>query len=85
MKPPLNLSRILKKVHKIFGKLLYYVRAIDCTILTELNTIQEQQSKPTEFTAEVITKLLDYSVTSPNDVVRHKTSDMVLHVKIYDV
>ena len=59
---------------------MYYDRSLDCTTITELNTITEQQSKYTERTSEAITQILDYTVTHPNAVVIYKASDMVLHV-----
>ena len=35
------------KFQKIFGTQFFYSRAVDCTMLISLNTIVEQQSKPT--------------------------------------
>ena len=52
-------------------------------MLTALNIISEQHSKPTECTAKAITQLLDYAATHPDSVVRYKVSDMVLHVHSY--
>ena len=58
MKPPLNLASMKKKVHKCLGTLLYYARAVDCTMITALNTIAEQNSKTTKHIADSITELL---------------------------
>ena len=82
MTPSLNLKRI-KKIHHIVGTLLYYAQAVDCTVIISLNTIAEQQYKPTELTYKAITKILDYSVKHTNVVVRYKSIHMVLHVHIY--
>ena len=49
-------------------------------MITSIKPIAEQQPKPIECTAEAITQILDYAATHPNDDVRYKASDMVLHV-----
>ena len=49
-------------------------------MLTEINTISEQQSKPTELTNKAINQLLGYSLTNHGAGFRYKASDMVLHV-----
>ena len=50
----------IKRVQQVVGSFLYYVRAIDNTIITALNEITLKQSKPTENTNEKIKMLLNY-------------------------
>ena len=68
------------KVQNIVVTLLYYAWYLDCIIITELNIIAEQQSKPTELIDDAITQLIDYVATHTNSIVRYKSSDMLLHV-----
>ena len=45
---------------------MYYGRAVDPTILTELNEVAMQWSKPTIATEQKARMLMDYLVTYPN-------------------
>jgi Zn-dependent M28 family amino/carboxypeptidase len=56
---PLDAAAI-KQVQQITGTLLYYVRAVDATILMALGTIAAQQAQGTEATTIAINHLLDY-------------------------
>ena len=47
--PPLN-ATLTTRVQSIIGSLLYYARAVDCTMLPALNTLSTQQASPTEKT-----------------------------------
>ena len=67
-------------VQHIVGTLLYYVRSTDFIMLTAINTIVEQNSKPTEQTDDTITQILCYAETHPNPIIRYKSRDVVLHV-----
>ena len=49
-------------------------------MLPSLNTIAEQQSKPTHNTEAAITQFLDYADTNPSMIVQYKSSDMILHI-----
>ena len=44
-----------------------------------LNEISMQQSKPTAHTITKCNRLLDYSETYPNAVIRYHESDMIIH------
>ena len=46
-------------VQSVVGSLLYYGRAIDCTILPALNQIATNQATPTIKTKQAIHRLLD--------------------------
>jgi hypothetical protein len=59
--PRLDKAKI-RRVHQIIGSILYYVRAVNMTILIALNTITSKQTKASEKTLEKCTQLLDYLV-----------------------
>ena len=62
---------------QIVGSLLYYARAIDCTLLPALNTISRSQAKPTQATKQACKILLDYCATFPHVVLSYKASDKI--------
>jgi hypothetical protein len=68
---PLNTLRTLdekeiKAVQRIVGSILYYVRAVDRTVLMALSTIASDHTKGTERTMEKAQQLLNYLATHPN-------------------
>ena len=69
-----------RKIQKIVVTLLYCFRAVDCTMLPALNTIAEQQSKPTQNTKSAIAQFLDYASTNPSAIFQYYSSNMILHV-----
>ena len=74
--PPKEITRI----QNIVGTLLYYARAVDCTLSTAFSTIPSQQANATVKTKEACEKLLDYMATHTNATVRFTASDMILAV-----
>ena len=76
-----EIDKDFKHPHQIFGTLLYYALYVDCIMIKALNSTTKQQPKPTIWTYESITHILDYVETHPNVVVIYKESDIVLHVK----
>ena len=72
-------SKETTHIQSILGALLYYARALDCTILPALNEISSQQSAPTVVTRTIAQQVLDYVATYPYTFVRYKASYMVLH------
>jgi hypothetical protein len=70
----------IKQLQQITGTLLYYVRAVDPTMLVALGTIAAQQSKGTEAPADVIVQLLNYCATHIVSTIRYRASDMILHI-----
>jgi hypothetical protein len=74
--PPSALTRI----QEITGTLLFYARAIDCTMLVALGTLAYNKSKGTQATFQALTQLMNYSSTHPDDIVRYTASDMYLHI-----
>jgi hypothetical protein len=63
---------------QIIGTLLYYARAIDCTMLVALGSLAT--AKTTQATAQAVTQLLNYAATNPDAIIEYKASDMCLHV-----
>ena len=49
-------------------------------MIQALNTLAEQQSKPTNNTEAAIKKFLDYAATNPSVIIQYKSSDMILHI-----
>jgi hypothetical protein len=70
----------IRRIQAIVGTLLYYARAVDCTMLPALNQISTQQSKPTQQTNDDANMLLDFAATHPQATVRFHASDMILHI-----
>jgi hypothetical protein len=70
----------IKRIQQITGTLLYYGRAVDCTILNALGSIAAQQANATEATAKAVKHLLDYCHTHPDATIRYHASDMILRV-----
>ena len=67
-----------KFIQEVVGTLLYYSRAVDCTMLAALGSIATQQANPTENTMKKVKQLLDYAATHPDAAVTYRASDMVL-------
>ena len=67
-----------KYIQEVCGTLLYYARAVDCTMLAALGSIATQQANPTELTLQKAKQLLDYAATHPDAIVTYRASDMVL-------
>ena len=78
--PILDLKQKLH-VAEVMGTLLYYARAVDCTMIPAIGTIASQQANPTQRTLADTTRLLNYAATHPNARVRFRRSDMILHVE----
>ena len=77
--PKLSADEI-KRVQNIVGTLLYYARAVDCTLAAALSTISSQQANGTEATKKACHQLLDYVATHPDATVCYMASDMILAV-----
>jgi hypothetical protein len=75
--PNLNASEKLW-LQEVVGTLLYYARAIGCTMLVALGTITA--ARTTHATAQAVIQLLKYAATNPDAVLQYHASDMVLHV-----
>jgi hypothetical protein len=67
--PAVN-SKDTKRIQEVIGTILYYARAVDCTMILAIGTIITQQANATTATMKAITKLLNYCATHPNAVAR---------------
>ncbi|GAX14227.1 hypothetical protein FisN_1Hu418 [Fistulifera solaris] len=72
---------VTTRIQEILGTLLYYARAVDCSLLPAIGTLATQQAHATEHTVEAITQLLNYCATHPDATVRFRASDMILHIE----
>jgi hypothetical protein len=77
--PPLSKDNS-KQIKHIIGSILFYVRAVNLTVLMVLSTIANKQAKGTKSTMKKCKQLLDYLATHPNATVCFYTSDMILNV-----
>ena len=75
--PKLNYSDT-NIVHSINGTFIYYVQAVDPTMLPALNQIFTCQSAPTQDKMDECNQVLDYTSTHPNATIRYHASDMIL-------
>ena len=76
---PLGQGQI-RFIQRAVGKLLYYARAVDPTMLHAINDISLSASKGTEATLDATMFLLNYAHTHQNAEVIFRKSDMILHV-----
>ena len=63
------------------GVFLFYVRAVDSTMLTALSAIATEQANPTEATMQKCKQFLDYAASQEEAVLTFHASDMVLAVQ----
>ena len=76
--PPLD-EKSTKDIQSKLGPVLYYLLAVDITILPALNEIVDSQAKHTLRKKIATDMLLDYAHTYPNTKIRYYTSDMILN------
>ena len=67
-------------VQQVVGTFLYYERAVDPTMLVELNSIASEQDNITEATIKAVTHLLNYAATHSESITRYHASGMILHI-----
>ena len=63
--------------------LLYYVCAVEPTILVVLNSIATKQANSTQATKNKMVQLINYSATHPEDITLYHASGMTLHMQSY--
>ena len=73
-------TRKKKYVQQVLGSFVYYVRAINMTILHALSAIASEQANPTERTLRRVQQLLYHMHTNPTAVIHFRASDMILNV-----
>jgi hypothetical protein len=67
-------------IQRVVGKLLYYARAVDHTMLHAINDISLSVTKGTEATLAATTYLLNYAHSHPDTELIYRASDMILRV-----
>jgi hypothetical protein len=77
--PPLSKEET-KYIQAVAGTLLYYVRAVDATILPSLSSIATEQAKPTQETMKTVKQLLDYCATQEEAIITYNASKMIFAV-----
>ena len=78
--PTLNKAGV-KRLQEIVGSMLFYARAIDCTMLTAVNHLASLQSNPTQKVMEAAHRLLMYAAAYPRNEIKFMACGMVLHVQ----
>jgi hypothetical protein len=69
-----------KYIQAVAGTLLYYVRAVNTTILTALNLIATEQAKPMQETIKKVKQLLDYCSTQEDAIITYNASQIILAI-----
>jgi hypothetical protein len=77
---PLLSKDDIKQVQCVIGRILYYSRAVNLTVLMALSTIPSKQAYGTENAMLKMKQLLDYLATHPAATVRFHASGMVLNI-----
>jgi hypothetical protein len=70
-----------KFIQEVIGVFLYYARAVDSTMFTQLNKLASKQSNPTKHLLEQIHHFLQYAATFPNSKLIITPSTMKLEVE----
>ncbi len=70
----------IKHIQRVIGSILYYVHAIDLTVLMALSTTASKQAHGTKNTMQKNKQLLDYLATHSDATVQFQVSDMILNI-----
>jgi hypothetical protein len=73
-------AKDVNKLQQLTGKLLYYARAVDPTLIMPINVLASAQSKSKAVTADKVIKPLNYCNTHPETKIRYHASNMILHI-----
>jgi hypothetical protein len=76
---PLNDDEV-KRVQEIVGSILFYARAVDCTMLPAVQYIAARQSQPTRRIMDSCNRLLRYAAANPAQQLVFRACDMILYV-----
>ena len=75
--PPLS-HEFCKLIQQVVGTFLYYVHAVNPTMLTALSDISSQQSHAMANMASALTKFLNYCASHQNATIMYQASNMIL-------
>ena len=78
--PALNVAD-KTRILEVLGKILFYARAIDSTILTAIDELATKQSHATKTTMDKFAQLLNDCAAHPDATTRFTASNMILAVK----
>ena len=59
---------------------MYYARAVDCTMICDVNKLASKQSTPTENVEKDAYQLLNYAATWPMAAITFRPSEMQLRI-----
>lgn len=68
-----------KRLQEIIGSLLFYARAVDCTMLTAVNHVSSEQAHPTERVKAAAERMLQYAAAYPDHQLVYRACDMQLY------
>jgi endonuclease/exonuclease/phosphatase (EEP) superfamily protein YafD len=69
-----------KPIEQVVGALLYYARAVEPTLMTDISSLASQQATATEDMDAKLLHLLNYYATHPNAKLRYHASYMILNI-----
>jgi hypothetical protein len=78
--PPSLSDANIKHIHRVIGSILYYVQAINLTVMMALSTIESKQAHSTKNTMQKTIQLLAYLATHLDATVRFHAPDMILNI-----
>ncbi len=73
-------NKEIKEIQRVNGSILYYVQAVDITVLMALSSIASKQTQGMTNTMAKAKQLLYYLAMHPNATIRFRASDMVLNI-----
>ena len=73
-------AKEIKRVQQMEGRILYYARYVDMTVLMALSSIAAEQTKATEKTMKKCIQLLDYLASNANANIRFHASDIIMNI-----
>jgi hypothetical protein len=73
-------AKDVNRLQQLTGKLLYYARSVDPTLIMPINVLASEQSRATSETADKIIKLLNYCNTRPETKIRYHVSNMIQYI-----
>jgi hypothetical protein len=75
--PQKDATRIHAAIQQLAGTMLYYARAVDPTLILQVNVLASEQTQDTVITAEEVIKLLNYCATHLEAKLRYRASEMI--------
>jgi hypothetical protein len=70
----------ITRIQQLAGTLLYYLRAVDPTLIFPVNGLASEQTHDTAATADKVIKLLNYCARNPEAKLCYHASDMILNI-----